>query len=316
MDLRIEENKEAEVEAALQKIADSEDALIMSFIAPEKGVRRSPIAMDFASITIDDLYTFETKIEEIREKASLPDKLILVIHTPGGLAYAATKIAKYLQSTFKNGIEAYVPYEASSGGTVLCLAAKSIVMDEVSNLTPIDPQVPYKDGRISSASYQQAIRDFKKQYGKLRPTEIESPYQQMAALFDPIIEKQMKKIVSDAMRTAFSLMRNAQSATDPQQIDTLLDTAISLVDTPYPHSHVIDKREAIELHLPISQDNAKMEALRVFKKWVRIKFEDGKANHVIEYTLPKKYERGTTNDSTPEQLSAGEEPAPEQNTNG
>jgi hypothetical protein len=278
-----------DLQSLLQGIADTEKAAVISFIAPEKAIRKSPVSFDYVSITIDDLYTIETCIEEIASKGALPDKLILVIHTPGGLAFAATKIAKYLQSTFPKGIEAYVPYEASSGGTVLCLAAKAIVLDDVANLTPIDPQVPYNGTRISSVSYQQAIRDFEERWGKLRPSEIPSPHQQMAQSFDPIVDKEMRKLVLDSIWVAFELMNKAQNPkNDPKKRSDIISTAFGLVHTNNPHSHVIDKNEAIsDFNLPVSNDAAKQANLKVFKKWVRHKLTDTEqTTHIIEHYLP------------------------------
>src|SRR5262249_47935127 len=84
----------------LQEIANKHNCLIMSFVATAKPVKTSPVDYNYAQITVEDLYTIEKKIEEL-QKSKVPENLHLIIHTPGGDAHAATKIAKYLRSIFK-----------------------------------------------------------------------------------------------------------------------------------------------------------------------------------------------------------------------
>lgn len=167
-----------ELQKKLQKASNENNALVMSFIAPDTIVRKSPTSYDYAQITYQDLYNIEEKIEPLKIQGKLPKKLHLIIHSPGGRADATTKIARYLREHFEE-IEAYVPYEAASGGTVLCLVANIVVMGTTSNLTPIDPQVLYKRRRISATSYEQAIKDMMRKYSTSSPEEIPSPDQQM-----------------------------------------------------------------------------------------------------------------------------------------
>ena len=182
----------------------------MSFIAPDTIVKKSPTSYDYAQITYQDLYNIEKVIEPLKSDGKLPQKLHLVIHSPGGRVDATTKIARYLREHFKE-IEAYVPYEAASGGTVLCLTANLIVMGTTSNLTPIDPQVLYKGRRISATSYEQAIKDMMKKYSTSSPDEIPSPDQQMCNQFDPIIAKEMSKEVLDSLMIALELLDASQT---------------------------------------------------------------------------------------------------------
>lgn len=217
----------------------------------------------------------------------MPKKIHLVIQTPGGLADATTKIAKYLRNTFEV-IEAYDPYEAASGGTILCLAADTIIMDEVSNLTPIDPQVVYKGQRISATSYEQAISDFQEEYGKFSPSEIPSPYQQMASQLDLIILKQMKKDVFDTLSVALSLLTSSQKRKTQKDRLKILESVIALGKTTYPHSHIITREEAErQIKLNISTDVDRLELLKIYKKWVSCRLKEEVTNHIIEKIVPQ-----------------------------
>ncbi len=64
----------------------------------------------------------------------------MIIHTPGGVALAATQIANAL-SDHKASVRVIVPHYAMSGGTLIALAADEIVMDPHAVLGPVDPQL-------------------------------------------------------------------------------------------------------------------------------------------------------------------------------
>ncbi len=63
-----------------------------------------------------------------------------IIHTPGGLALAATQIANALLD-HKAPVRVIVPHYAMSGGTLIALAADEIIMDKHAVLGPVDPQL-------------------------------------------------------------------------------------------------------------------------------------------------------------------------------
>jgi ClpP class serine protease len=63
-----------------------------------------------------------------------------IIHTPGGLALAATQIANAL-ADHEAEVRVIVPHYAMSGGTLIALAADKIIMDEHAVLGPVDPQL-------------------------------------------------------------------------------------------------------------------------------------------------------------------------------
>ncbi len=71
----------------------------------------------------------------------------LIVHTPGGLALAATQIANALVR-HKGPVRVIVPHYAMSGGTLLALSADEIIMDPNAVLGPVDPQI----GQMPAAS--------------------------------------------------------------------------------------------------------------------------------------------------------------------
>ncbi|GAB6072459.1 enoyl-CoA hydratase-related protein [Venenivibrio stagnispumantis] len=87
-------------------------------------------------ITIEDS---EAVLRAIRlTPSNMP--IDFIIHTPGGLALAATQIANAL-AEHKAKVRVIVPHYAMSGGTLIALAADEIVMDHFAVLGPVDPQL-------------------------------------------------------------------------------------------------------------------------------------------------------------------------------
>ena len=74
--------------------------------------------------------------------------LLLILHTPGGLAEAAETIVDYLRSKFDK-IDILIPTYAMSAGTMIALACDQIIMGRQSQLGPTDPQLIIGDRPFS-----------------------------------------------------------------------------------------------------------------------------------------------------------------------
>jgi len=75
----------------------------------------------------------------------------LIIHTPGGIALAATQIAFALKD-HKGKTTVMVPHYAMSGGTLIALAADEILMDPHAVLGPVDPQIGTQTATYAATS--------------------------------------------------------------------------------------------------------------------------------------------------------------------
>ncbi len=96
----------------------------------------------FLGIPISRYIDIDDSEEVLRAiRMTPPDTPIdLIMHTPGGIALAATQIAMALKAhpARKTVI---VPHYAMSGGTLIALAADEILMDPHAVLGPVDPQL-------------------------------------------------------------------------------------------------------------------------------------------------------------------------------
>ena len=82
----------------------------------------------------------------------------LIMHTPGGIALAATQIAMALKAhPAKKTV--IVPHYAMSGGTMIALAADEILMDPHAVIGPVDPQLANKDGQFAASSIIRAVKE-------------------------------------------------------------------------------------------------------------------------------------------------------------
>lgn len=75
----------------------------------------------------------------------------IILHTPGGLALAATQIAMALKA-HPSKKTVIVPHYAMSGGTLIAFAADSIIMDPHAALGPVDPQLGDMQGSYPATS--------------------------------------------------------------------------------------------------------------------------------------------------------------------
>lgn len=80
----------------------------------------------------------------------------IILHTPGGLALAATQIAMALKShpARKTVI---IPHYAMSGGTLIAFAADDIIMDPHAALGPVDPQLGDQQGVYPATSLLRVV---------------------------------------------------------------------------------------------------------------------------------------------------------------
>lgn len=85
--------------------------------------------------------------------------LDLILHTPGGDMAATKSLVDYLRQMFGKDIRAIVPQIAMSGGTMIALACKEIVMGKHSNLGPIDPQFFGVPAHAIKEEFERALKE-------------------------------------------------------------------------------------------------------------------------------------------------------------
>ncbi len=129
-------------EAAIRTIEEKRKSRVITMIHRQE-------AMGFLGIPIFRFINIEDSERVLRAIRMTPDDMPIdfIIHTPGGLALAATQIANAL-AKHRAPVRVIVPHYAMSGGTLIALAADEIIMDPNAVLGPVDPQI----GQMPAAS--------------------------------------------------------------------------------------------------------------------------------------------------------------------
>jgi hypothetical protein len=108
-------------------------------------------------ITDADKTGFMTCSHGIDRKSGLD----LILHTPGGDVAATESIIDYLHSLYAGDIRAIVPQMAMSGGTLMALSCREIVMGRHSSLGPIDPQIGMMPAQGILEEFELAAKEIK-----------------------------------------------------------------------------------------------------------------------------------------------------------
>jgi hypothetical protein len=155
-----------------------------------------------------------------------PDKPIdIVLHTPGGEAFACELIASAIKD--RPNTTSYVPYCAMSAGTIIALATEKIVMGKYACLGPIDTQF----FGFPIESYTRLLK--------------EKPIQSLddfTVLLGYLAEKEQKT----ARSRACELLNKAHFGKDDA-----CQLSDFLVAGDMPHSEQIDRKRALEIGVNI-----------------------------------------------------------------
>jgi ClpP class serine protease len=167
--------------------------------------------------------------EEILRAIRLtPEKMPIdfILHTPGGLVLSSEQIAMALRR-HRGPVTVFVPHYAMSGGTLLCLAAQEVIMDENAVLGPVDPQL----GEFPASSILRVMQ-------QKSPADIDDK----TFILSDIAEKaqsQMKDFI----------MRLLQGTMDDNRAEQI---ALRLTEGRWTHDYPITFDQAKEMGLPIS----------------------------------------------------------------
>jgi ClpP class serine protease len=150
----------------------------------------------------------------------------IIIHTPGGLVLSAELIAMALKR-HKAKVTIFVPHYAMSGGTLLCLAADEVVMDENAVLGPIDPQL----GEYPAVSILKVVKEKK-------PKDIEDKTLILADVAQKALD-QMKSFVKNLLL-------------ERMDEETAEKVANTLTEGRWTHDYPIAFEEAKKLGFPVT----------------------------------------------------------------
>ena len=136
-----------------------------------------------APISRDDVIAFADLLHRIPE-----GPLDMMLHTPGGDVNVAEKLMLMVRERIGNAfLRVIVPDFAKSAGTLMALAANSIVMSDSSELGPIDPQIVRRDvnGNLMQHSVNTYLDAYQEYHDRLLKNHGDAPARIMLEKMDP-----------------------------------------------------------------------------------------------------------------------------------
>jgi len=167
-------------------------------------------------------------LAEIRSAGS-DTPIDIILHTPGGEAFACELIASVLKD--RPNTTSYVPYCAMSAGTIIALATEKVVMGRYAVLGPIDTQY----GPFPAESLKRLVK--------------EKPIQNIED-FTVLLSYLAEKEVRNAKQRACDLLNKKHFGSD----DACALTDF-LVSGDLPHSEQINRDRAVQLGVNIAKED-------------------------------------------------------------
>ncbi len=274
----------------LMQIAEQNAVNILAFIAPEIGVKVSPVKYASAQIGLFEEFGLQRALIEMKDADPEMEKrpLWLLVHSPGGFIPSSYMIAKRLRTMFTK-IVVFIPHVAASGGALIALSANEVVMGDFSRLGPLDPQVAYSPGtdcdltQVSANCMERAIRSLEDTLRTTSEAEVTVPSRRMTAKLDPILREDWK-----AELFAVSHYLNELLSKGGYKQKSINSIVKNFVFTNYPHDFVIDKELAKEYGVNVSEVPDTIVHLELMQEWLTKYMLKQEFRHYIRFvTMPE-----------------------------
>ena len=193
----------------------------------------------------------------------------LLLHTPGGSADVAEKLIRTLRGRVGEAqIHVIVPDFAKSAGTLMVLGADRVVMSDMSELGPIDPQMLFKDstGQVRWQPVQNYLDAYDDYVETLTKEPDNLPARIMLDRLDPVIVKLWRSARDRARQSAENLLKTGMFRGNDGNWSR---TASELLDTRrwLSHSQMISWQDAHDPHIGLVVDHLHSESDRWQDYW-------------------------------------------------
>ncbi len=265
--------------AALNRITGRNLVIyVVDFLSP-----KSRLVGDQVGIDLNDKEGFLEVTKDLQG-----DNLDVLIFSPGGTAEAVESIVAILRNKFTH-IRFIIPSVAKSAATMLAMSGNEIIMDEVSELGPTDPQmIVNRDGNIVVApahaikeQFALASKEIMDNSKKLSPwlpvlrqygPSLLSECDRSLALSNKLVSKWLKEYMFQGERNAgIKANRIAKYLTSKVQfqsharrigIDDLISKGVKVVDL---RQDIPLKTAIWDVHIAISQTFSSTFAYKMFE---------------------------------------------------
>jgi hypothetical protein len=268
----------------LQKLSDDKKVILLAFIGSYAPRKYNPVRSASATIGIVDEFGMEEALRTIQQntKDLKQKKVYLLINSLGGGVSSSFKIAQAIRDAFED-VTVFVPHIAASGGTLLALTGNKIRMGIMSQLSPVDPQRPYRnEGYVSVNSISRAKKRLDKKFEKQHETEVGYPDRHMAEMIDPVIYEEFFGLRSASVEYLTTMLK--KTGYDGDSIEKIKDSLIFNLPI---HGFVIDRNLATEIGLKVENDDIDANEWELMREWFAKYVGEESDKHFIRYCIPK-----------------------------
>jgi hypothetical protein len=162
---------------------------------------------------------------------------------------------------FANKLAVLVPYKAYSAATMLALGADEIVMGPFGEMGPIDPTVTNEYNPIDPATQQKigiSVEDVKAYVGFIKETvgirhedELIKAIEILAAKVHPLALGNVERFIAQSRLIARKILLTHMGSASEHEVEEIIETLASKL---YFHGHPINRREARELKLKVTEN--------------------------------------------------------------
>ncbi|MDE0511023.1 MAG: hypothetical protein OXI88_04495 [Gammaproteobacteria bacterium] len=232
----------------------------------------------FTSINMEDVNGFMAGVHG----HDFNKGLLLILHTPGGMAEAAQTIVDYLRSKFR-AIDIVIPTYAMSAGTMIALGCDRIVLGRQSQLGPTDPQLIVGNRPFSAHSIVEQFEEAKINIAG-NPV-LAHAWAPVLRSFGPALLQEARKSISYGQTLVQNWLEKYMFA-DSQNAPALAERVAEYFgsDTHGSHGKRIDREEAKLQHLKIidlEDDQGLQEEVLSLYHLSTIAFEQGPAMKTV-----------------------------------
>ncbi len=280
--VRITDVKE-EDDSELQTFSNENNTVLLTFVGSYVPRRYGPAQFGWSTMSTADEFSIEDALTSIIKEYSVkPRRLYMLVNTHGGAVASSFKIAMAVRQCFDD-ITVFVPHIAASGGTMLALTGNRIRMGMMSQLGPVDIQVPYKDGYISANSLPTAEVDLSDRIAMKRPDELSYVEKHLVDSLDPAIMVEMDNIVHMGQMYLSKILEGVGYS--EEEVKKITDTLIFNLPT---HEFVIQKEFARTIGINVEDASTNTGEWDMMRRWFARYIGQATDKHFVRYVIPKK----------------------------
>lgn len=269
-------------------VSDQFKDSLLKFIESSEGFVYPLIIPPVQSIDEDALFEVYSDLRKIGEQ----DNLNVLLYSYGGDARTAFHIGRLLQAYSNKKLQIYPLREAKSAATLIASAADNMVMSELSELGPMDPQIklPSIEGRFSPLAIKHSLELLHGEISNGHDLIVKTLAEKLP---DPLSLGEALKSLETGKDYLRKLLVSRMFAGDSEKAAAVAEQLV----LGYPdHGYCIDFKEAQDIGLvvqevPANQRDALYNLMYGYKKiWDVFEFamsrKDGNESSVSEAMRP------------------------------